>query len=117
MQTVSGLNIKGELSAAEDMTFDGAFEGSIDLPHHRFVASKNAHVNATVTAKSVVVDGRLDGHIEADIVDIGATATVSASIISTKLAVEEGATVNANVNTERARAAGNVARHRQTPKS
>ncbi len=117
MQTVSGMTIKGDLSADEDITFDGAFEGSIELPHHRFVAGKGARVNATIIARTVTVDGHLEGHIAADVVDIGPTATVSASIVSEKLAVEEGANVNASVNTERARAAGNVARHRQTPKT
>ncbi len=113
MQSVSGLNIKGELSANEDITFDGTFEGSIELPHNSFVAAKNSTVNATVNAKTVTVDGRLEGHITADVVDIGATATVAASVVSERLALEGGAAVNGTVNTERARAAGNVARHRQ----
>lgn len=110
---VSGMSIKGELSASEDVNFDGTFEGTIDLPHHRFVAGKEAEVNATITAKEVTVDGRLEGYIAADVVDIGPTATVTANIISPKFVVEEGALVNGNVNTERARAAGTIARHRQ----
>lgn len=115
MQTVSGLSIKGELTANEDLTFSGTFEGSIDLPNHRFVALKGAHVNASVVAKTVTVDGRLQGHITADIVDIGATAEVEASVIAPRLAVEDGAHFNGPVNTERARAAGTVAKHRQAP--
>jgi len=113
MQPVSGLNIKGELSASEDIVFEGTFEGSIDLPQHRFVAGKNARVNASVKAKTVSVDGHVDGHITADVVDIHPTAVVSGSIVSGKLSVNDGANVNVSVNTERARAAGNVAKHRQ----
>lgn len=113
MQSVSGLRIKGELTAAEDITFDGTFEGSIDLPHHHFVATKNATVNASITAKSVTVDGRVEGHIKADILDVGPTATVQASVIAPKFSVEEGALFNGPVNTERARAAGTIAKHRQ----
>ena len=30
MQPVSGLSIKGEMSAGEDITFEGTFEGSIE---------------------------------------------------------------------------------------
>lgn len=112
---VSGLSIKGELSAGEDVTFEGAFEGSIDLASHHFVAAKGARVNASVRAKAVTVDGHLEGHIAADVVDIGPTATVSASIVSPRLVVEEGALVNGAVNTERAHAAGTIARHRQKP--
>ena len=112
-----GLNIKGELTANEDVTFDGMFEGSIELPGHRFVATKGAHVNASVIAKTVTVDGRLEGHITADVVDIGPTAQVDASVIAPRLVVEDGAQFNGPVNTERARAAATVAKHRQNPKT
>ena len=116
MQPVSGVSIKGEMSASEDITFEGTFEGSIDLPQHRFIAGKNARVNASVSAKSVSVDGYVDGHITADVVDIQPTAVVIGSIVSPKLSVVEGANVNASINTERARAAGSVAKHRATVK-
>ena len=69
-------------------------------------------MNASVTALSVTVDGRLEGHITAEAVDIGPKASVDASVITTKLALEEGATFNGAVNTERARAAANIAKHR-----
>jgi len=59
------------------------------------------------------VDGRVEGHINADILDVGPTATVQASVIAPKFSVEEGATFNGPVNTERARAAGTIAKHRQ----
>jgi cytoskeletal protein CcmA (bactofilin family) len=115
MQTVSGVTIRGEMSAKEDLTFDGTFEGSIDLRGHHFVASRNARVNASITARAVTVDGRLEGHITADVVDIGPTARVEANVIAPKLAMEEGAEFNGAVNTERARAAGTIARHRSKP--
>ena len=112
MQTGTGLNIKGELSATEDITIHGTFEGTIDLPKHRLVAAAGSRVNASVTALAVTVDGRLEGHITAETVDIGPKASVDASVITTKLALEEGALFNGAVNTERARAAANIAKHR-----
>jgi len=114
MQTGSGLTIKGDLSATEDITIHGTFEGTIDLPKHRLVAAEGSRVNAQVTALSVTVDGRLEGHITAEAVDIGPKATVDASVITSKLALEEGATFNGAVNTERARAAANIAKHRNS---
>jgi cytoskeletal protein CcmA (bactofilin family) len=115
MQTVSGMTIRGELTAKEDLTFDGTFEGSIDLAGHHFVAARNARVNAAINARAVTVDGTVEGHITADVVDIGPTATVEASVIAPRVALEDGAVFNGPVNTERARAAGTVARHRQKP--
>lgn len=106
------LTIKGELTADEDVTIEGTFEGSLDLPGHRLIAGASSRVRAAVTAGTVTVDGHLEGHITADSVDIGPTATVDASVIARQFALEEGARFNGAVNTERARAAGTVARHR-----
>ena len=112
MRSGTGLMIKGELTAAEDLVIEGAFEGTIDLQGHGLVTGAGSRVRATVTARTVMINGHLEGHITADIVDIGPKATVDASIIVRQLALEEGARFNGAVNTERARAAGNIARHR-----
>jgi cytoskeletal protein CcmA (bactofilin family) len=61
----------------------------------------------------VSVHGRIDGHISADRVELGPTAHVAASIVSPRVSVEDGAHLSGQVNTERAQAAGSVARHRQ----
>ena len=111
----SGLIIKGELSAEEDVTIEGTFEGAIDLPRHRLMASGHSRVNAQVSARAVTIEGQLKGHVTAEHVDIGPNAVVEASVIAPHLAIEEGAQFNGPVNTERARAAGTVARHRQQP--
>jgi cytoskeletal protein CcmA (bactofilin family) len=113
MRIGSGLTIKGELTAAEDVTVDFAFEGQIDLPGHTLIVADGSQVKATVTAKGVNVNGRLDGHISADRVEIGATAVVEASVITPKFALKDGAQFTGPVNTERARAAANIAKHRQ----
>jgi cytoskeletal protein CcmA (bactofilin family) len=109
----TGLMIKGELSADEDLTIDGQFEGSIDLPGHHLVTGAGSNVNASVTAHGVTVRGRLEGHITADRVDISPTALVEASVVTERLALQDGAMFNGAVNTDRARAAGDIARHRR----
>lgn len=107
------LRIKGELTASEDVLIDGFFEGTIDVKGHNVIAAAGARVRAAVTARTVTVDGYLEGHITAESVDIGPTATVEANVIAKHFALEEGAQFKGAVNTERARAAGNIARHRQ----
>jgi cytoskeletal protein CcmA (bactofilin family) len=108
-----GLAIKGELTAAEDLTIDGTFEGSIELPGYRLTVGPTATVNAAVTAESVTVDGRFDGHVTATRVDITPTAVVEASVVSEQLSLKDGAQFTGAVNTERARAAGEVAKHKR----
>jgi cytoskeletal protein CcmA (bactofilin family) len=113
MRSGSGLTIKGELTAAEDITVDFTFEGYIDLPGHRVVVAEGSRVRATVTAKTVAVHGQLDGHVSAERIEIGPTAAVEASIVTPHLVLHDGAQFTGLVNTERAQAAANVAKHRQ----
>jgi len=115
MRSGTALVIKGELIASEDVMIDGLFEGTIDLKGHSLVAAAGSRVHAAVTARTVTVDGYLEGHITADSVDIGPTARVEANVIAKHFALEEGAQFKGAVNTERARAAGSIARHRQRP--
>lgn len=107
------LTIKGELSAAEDLTIDFSFEGVIDADGRRVTIPEGSHVQATVTAAIVIVNGQLDGHISADRAELGSTAVVTAGIVSAKFLIAEGAVFNGPVNTERARAAGEVAKRRR----
>lgn len=107
------LTIKGELSAAEDLTIDFSFEGVLEAGGRSILIPEGSHVQATVTAGIVVVHGQLDGHIAADRVELTPTAVVSGSVVSAKLLMADGAVFTGPVNTERARAAGEVARHRR----
>jgi cytoskeletal protein CcmA (bactofilin family) len=115
MRSGTALTIKGELKASEDVLIDGLFEGTIDLEGHHLVMSAGARVLASVSARTVTIDGHLEGHITADRVDIGPNATVEANVITRHFALEEGALFRGAVNTERARAAGTIARHRLRP--
>lgn len=108
-----GLTIKGELSAAEDLTIDFSFEGTLDVADRRVTIPHNSHVQATVTAGVVIIEGELDGHIGADRIELASTAVVNGSIVSAKLVMMDGAVFNGPVNTERARAAAEVAKHRK----
>ena len=113
MLSGKGLTIKGELSAAEDLTIDFSFEGSIDADGRTVSIPRDSQVQATVTCGIVIVNGQLTGHIAANSVELGPTAVVTGSIISGKLVMADGAVFNGPVNTERARAAAEVAKHRR----
>ncbi len=106
------LVIKGELSADEDFRIDGTFEGAIVLHGHHLVTGEDSNVHAAISARAVTLLGQLDGQISADLVAIGASARVQASVMAKHLALADGAEFNGAVNTERAIAAIEVARHR-----
>ena len=113
MPNVRDLTIKGDVTAGEDMTVDFTLDGSLDLAGNRLVVTEGAQLNATVVAASVTVRGHLDGHISADRLEIASSAVVNAGVVTSTLALHDGAQFTGSVNTDRARAAGSVARHRQ----
>jgi cytoskeletal protein CcmA (bactofilin family) len=113
MRNGSGLSIKGGITAAEDLSIDYFVDGTIDAPDHRVVVAEGGRVQATVRAATVVVHGHLDGHVSANRLELSATALVTASVVAPKLVLHDGAQLTGAVNTERAQAAGSIARHRQ----
>jgi cytoskeletal protein CcmA (bactofilin family) len=49
------VTIKGDITAAEDLTIDGQVEGKIELPEHTLTIGPNATVMADINAKVVTV--------------------------------------------------------------
>jgi cytoskeletal protein CcmA (bactofilin family) len=57
--------IKGDLTGSEDLIIDGRVEGRIDLPDHSLTIGPDAHIEAEVVAKAVIVLGSVTGRIMA----------------------------------------------------
>jgi len=84
--------IKGELSGSEDLYLDGQVEGSIALKGNSLTVGPNGQVRASVDAKGVVVQGKLEGNIQAsDRVDLRKSAIVTGDISTQRISIEEGA--------------------------
>jgi hypothetical protein len=58
-----GIKIKGELTGSEDLFVDGQVEGSITLTNSVVTVGPNASVKAEISAREVVVRGRVQGRI------------------------------------------------------
>lgn len=112
VQIEKNLRINGDLTAGEDLTVDCTFDGSIQLPGHHLTIAPGSHVHAAVSAQTVTVHGNFEGQIEAEILHVAPSANVTATVMAKKLTVQDGALFNGSVNTERARAAAEVAKHR-----
>ena len=107
------LTLKGDLTATEDITVDFTIDGSVELPGKSLVVTEDGQLNARVTAASVMIHGQLDGHISADRLEITSSGVVNAGVVAPRLALHDGARFTGAVNTDRAKAAGSVAKHKQ----
>src|SRR5450631_4727963 len=92
------LVIKGEVTGAESLFIDARVEGSINFPDNRVTIGRNGNVAANITAKDVVIMGKVQGNVEcADRLDIRSEGVLSGDVITHRISVEEGAILKGGV--------------------
>jgi cytoskeletal protein CcmA (bactofilin family) len=104
------VQIYGEVKGSEDLVVDGTIEGTITLTESRLTIGPNAHVQANVSARDVILLGELTGDIHASgRVELRAGSHLKGDIHAGRLAIEENAIFSGKVEltaTERAVVAG-----------
>jgi len=92
------ISIKGDLSGNEDLVIEGKVEGKVELPNNQLTVGANGVVKAEVSAKSVVVIGRVAGNVKgSERIEIQATGIVEGDVAAPRLVVAEGAVVNGSI--------------------
>jgi len=92
------LVIKGEIIGAEALYIDGRIEGKITLPDNRITIGRNGVVQADITAREVVVMGKVSGNIEcSDRVDIRSEGSVTGEVSTVRISVEDGAVLKGGI--------------------
>ena len=87
-----GLYVKGEITGSESLYIDGKIEGSINLPGNRVTVGRNGQVTANVTAREVVILGKIRGNVNAsDRVDIRAEGSLAGDVAAARISIEDGA--------------------------
>jgi cytoskeletal protein CcmA (bactofilin family) len=98
----TSIVIKGELSCGEDLYIDGQVEGTIDPKGNRLTIGPHGRVRANVNASAVVVQGKLDGSIQAsDRVDLKKSAVVTGDIATQRISIDDSACFKGRVNIQR----------------
>jgi cytoskeletal protein CcmA (bactofilin family) len=85
------VEIRGQIYAEEELTIDGALEGSIEV-RHRLTVGPTGKVKATVKAREVVVAGSIDGNVEAsDRISIQHGARIVGDLKTASIVIDDGA--------------------------
>ena len=99
--------IKGELSGSEDLYVDGVVEGTVELPGNSLVIGPNGQIRAKLNAKSVTVQGKVEGNVQAsERVELRKSAVMTGDIATKRVAIEEGAFFKGKVDMTEAAKAG-----------
>jgi cytoskeletal protein CcmA (bactofilin family) len=97
------ISIKGDLTGNEDLVIEGKVEGKVELPNNQLTVGANGVVRAEVSAKGVVVIGRVAGNVKgSERIEIQATGIVEGDVAAPRLVVAEGAVVNGSITMTKA---------------
>jgi cytoskeletal protein CcmA (bactofilin family) len=93
------VTIHGEITGGEDLYVDGTVQGTLTLAGNRLTVGPNAHIIADLEVRDLVVYGRIEGNITASgRVDLRQTADVSGDILTSRLSIEEKASIRGRVD-------------------
>ncbi|HEX6805484.1 MAG TPA: polymer-forming cytoskeletal protein [Terriglobales bacterium] len=92
------LVIKGEVTGSESLYIDGRIEGTLTFKDHRVTVGRNGSVQANISAREVVIMGKVTGNIEcSDRVDIRSEGSLTGDVVSARISVEDGALLRGSV--------------------
>jgi len=91
--------IRGEVKGSEDLVLDGRVEGTVNLAENRLTVGPTAEIAADLTAKDVLVMGRVQGNIVASgRVELRAGCNLQGDIKALRLAIEDNAVFRGKVD-------------------
>ena len=94
-----GVLVKGQIHSREDLTIQGEVEGSIEIPGHRLTIDGQGNVRADIKARTVEVQGTIEGQVEAaDKVYIRKGAKFVGDIRSGGIIIEDGGFIKGKVD-------------------
>jgi cytoskeletal protein CcmA (bactofilin family) len=86
------VSIRGELTGNEDLYLDGEMEGTISLRDHKLVIGPNGKIKANITARDVVVHGRVEGNIStSERVELKRASNLIGDLTTQRIVIEDGA--------------------------
>jgi cytoskeletal protein CcmA (bactofilin family) len=93
------IQINGDLRGEEDLRIEGDIDGKIHLPNHSLTIGKEGRINADVYAKSVTIDGEMNGDAYgSECVNIRSNARVVGNVVASRVSLEEGARFKGSID-------------------
>jgi cytoskeletal protein CcmA (bactofilin family) len=98
----SSLEIKGRITADEDLQIDGKVEGPVSVRGHRLTVGRSGQLTSEVNARELVVFGKVTGNVNAtDRVEIKKDGGVIGDIQTTRISIEDGAIFKGRIEIDR----------------
>ncbi|MFZ2869381.1 bactofilin family protein [Zavarzinia sp.] len=86
-----GLSIEGNIETVGDLQIDGTVTG--DITCRSLTLGEDGLVKGAINAETVHIRGRIEGRIDAAVVELAASAVISGDILHDSIGVEAGANI------------------------
>ena len=104
------IRIKGEVTGDEDLLIQGRVEGTVNLKAHAVIVGESGQVIADILAKTVKVDGKVQGNITStENVVITKLGNVRGNIVAPRVLLEDGAIFKGSIDMDPGDAAARTA--------
>lgn len=85
------IQINGDVTGNEDLIIDGQVDGTINLKENVLTVGKEGQVNATVNARTILVEGKVEGDLKGDEqVVVQRSGNVRGNIVAPRVTLEDG---------------------------
>jgi len=96
----SGLKITGEVFGDSDLVIDGEVHGKVRISSGRVTVGSSGRVQAEIEAREIVVEGTVQGNLKAaESVRLGPAGRVTGSVLTPRIAIDDGARLRGKVET------------------
>ena len=86
-----GVRIEGRIASSQDIRIDGNVQGTIEVGQHELVLGAGSEVKGGVSARSVLVGGKLEGDVTAtERIQIQSTGVLLGDVVSPRLIIQDG---------------------------
>jgi cytoskeletal protein CcmA (bactofilin family) len=111
------ITVKGEVTGDEDLLIQGRVDGSVDLKQHAVTVGPDGEVKASILARIVTVEGRVEGDLSAEEqVILRSSASVHGDITAPRVVLEDGARFRGGVDMGEPKSRSNSASSSQAKK-
>lgn len=95
------IRIKGDLAGEENLVIEGQVEGTIHLERNDLTIGSNGRIKADIQAKTVIVEGQIEGDIVGkEKVIIRRTGNMRGNIVAPRVTLEDGAMFKGSIEME-----------------
>ena len=99
----ASIRINGDLTGEEDLVVQGTVEGTVTLKQNTLRVGQDGHVSATVHARVIDVEGKVEGDIHGDEqVVLHRSANVRGNIQSPRVTLEDGCRFKGSIDMDSA---------------